>query len=403
MGKPALEVADIFRLHGPAYRDTHGGKLSAMQHRVMRAIEICRTAVLGGHVEECDRCGHRRIHYNSCRNRHCNQCQSLARAQWLEKHRAQLLPVPYFHVVFTVPNPIASLALHNKSVLYGILFHAAAQALRRIAGDPKHLGAKIGFLAVLHSWGQNLQHHPHVHYVVPGGGLSLDNRRWIACRANFFLPVRALSRLFRGRFLYCLRQAQAEGKLQFRGSLERLGDPGAFAALVQSCRKIEWVAYAKPPFGGPEQVLDYLGRYTHRVAISNDRRVGLEDGRVTFRWKDYQAGNKQKLMTLDAGEFIRRYLLHVLPRGFVRIRHFGWLANAQREQKLALCRKLLGVEEPAEQPQEAAADALETSSTSLMAAFFAICPACGQGRMVLIEVLGPMRAPCQPVPAIDSS
>jgi hypothetical protein len=402
MGKPALEVADIFRLHGPAYREAHGGMMSSMQRRVMRAIEICRTAVLGGHVEECDCCGHRRIRYNSCSNRHCNKCQSLARAKWLEKHRAQLLPVPYFHVVFTVPGPIASVALHNKRVGYGILFQAAAATLRRIAADPRHLGAKIGFLAVLHSWGQNLQHHPHVHCVVPGGGLSLDGRRWIGCRRNFFLPVRVLSRLFRALFLHGLQKAHAEGKLKFRGSLKRLSDPGGFAALLKTCRKIEWVVYAKPPFGSPEQVLDYLGRYTHRVAISNDRLVNLQNGKVTFRWKDYRSGNKQKLMTLDAGEFIRRYLLHVLPRGFVRIRHFGWLANAQREQKLALCRKLLGVE-PAEVPQQASGDALETSNASLVAASFTICPVCGQGRMVVIEVMGPIGAPRQPVPAIDSS
>jgi hypothetical protein len=402
MCKPALEVADIFRLHGPAYREAHGGVMSSMQRRVMRAIEICRTAVLGGHVEQCDRCGHRRIRYNSCGNRHCNKCQSLARAKWLEKHRAQLLPVPYFHVVFTIPGPIASLALHNKRVCYGILFHASAQTLRRIAADPKHLGAKIGFLAVLHSWGQNLQHHPHVHCVVPGGGLSLDGRRWISCRPNFFLPVRVLSRLFRGVFLYCLQQAHAEGKLEFRGPLERLGDPGAFAALMKTCRRMEWVVYAKPPFGGPEQVLDYLDRYTHRVAISNNRLIHLQDGRVTFRWKDYRAGNKQKVMTLDAGEFIRRYLMHVLPLGFVRIRHFGSLANTHCEQKLALCRELLGVKQP-EQQQQASAEALETSSASLMAASFSICPACRQGRMAVIELIYPMRASHQPAPAIDSS
>jgi hypothetical protein len=402
MGKGALEVADIFRLHGPAYRAAHGGMMSSMQRRVMRAIEICRTAVLGGHVEECDRCGHRRIRYNSCGNRHCNKCQSLARARWLEKHRTQLLPVPYFHVVFTVPGPIASLALHNKRVGYGILFHAAAQALHRIAADPKHLGARIGFLAVLHSWGQNLQHHPHVHCVVPGGGLSLDGRRWIGCRPNFFLPVRVLSRLFRGVFLHCLQQAHAEGKLEFRGRLEPLGDPGAFAALMKTCRRMEWIVYAKPPFGGPEQVLDYLGRYTHRVAISNNRLIGLEDGRVTFRWKDYRAGNKQKLMTLQAAEFIRRYLLHVLPSGFVRIRHFGWLANTHREQKLTLCRELLGIKQN-EERQEASAEALETSSASLIHESLTICPACRQGRMAAIEVIYPMRAPYQPAPAIDSS
>ena len=402
MQKPALEVADIFRLHGPAYREAHGGRMSSMQRRVMRAIEICRTAVLGGHVEECDRCGNRRIRYNSCGNRHCNKCQSLARAKWLEKHRAQLLPVPYFHVVFTVPGPIASLALQNKRVCYGILFQAAARALRRIAADPKHLGAKIGFLAVLHSWGQNLQHHPHAHCVVPGGGLSLDGRRWIGCRPNFFLPVRVLSRLFRGVFLHCLQQAHAAGKLDFRGSLERLADPGAFAALMKTCRRMEWVVYAKPPFGGPEQVLDYLGRYTHRVAISNERLIRLQDGRVTFRWKDYRAGNKQKLMTLEAEEFIRRYLLHVLPRGFVRIRHFGWLANTHREQKLALCRKLLGVEQP-EQQREASAENAGDFQRKPDRRILTICPACRQGRMVVIEIIYPMRAPYQPAPAIDSS
>jgi len=402
MGKPALEVADIFRLHGPAYREVHGGVMSSMQRRVMRAIEICRTAVLGGHVEECGRCGHRRIRYNSCGNRHCNKCQCLARAKWLEKHRAQLLPVPYFHVVFTVPGPIASLTLQNKRVGYGILFQAAARALRRIAADPRHLGARIGFLAVLHSWGQNLQHHPHVHCVVPGGGLSLDGRRWIRCRPNFFLPVRVLSRLFRAVFLHCLQQAHDAGKLKFRGSLERLGAPGAFAALMKTCRRMEWVVYAKPPFGGPEQMLDYLGRYTHRVAISNERLIRLQDGRVTFRWKDYKQPNKQKLMTLEAGEFIRRYLMHVLPLGFVRIRHFGWLANTHREQKLALCRKLLGVEPP-EKQQEASAENADTSSAGLTGESLTICPACRQGHMVVIEIIYAMRAPYQPAPAIDSS
>jgi hypothetical protein len=274
--------------------------------------------------------------------RHCNKCQSLARAKWLAKHNTQLLPVSYFHVVFTVPDPIAALALQNKKVVYGILFRAAAAALRRIAADPKHLGAKIGFLAVLHTWGQNLQHHPHLHCVVPGGGLSPDGRRWVACRNRFFLPVRVLSRLFRGLFLHGLKEAYTAGKLRLHGSLQPLADPESFKTRLKDCRKIEWVVYSKPPFGGPEQVMDYLGRYTHRVAISNDRLVRLEDGKVTFRWKDYRQGNKQKLMTLKAEEFIRRFLLHVLPRGFVRIRHFGFLANCHRETKLALCRELLG-------------------------------------------------------------
>jgi hypothetical protein len=402
MGKPALEVADIFRLHGPAYREAYRGMTSSMQRRVMHAIEVCRTAVLGGHVEECDRCAHRRIHYNSCGNRHCNKCQSLARAKWLEKHREQLLPVPYFHVVFTVPAPISPIALQNQRVVYGILFHAAAEALRCIAGDAKHLGARIGFLAVLHTWGQNLLHHPHLHCVVSGGGLSADGRRWIRCRDHFFLPVRVLSRLFRRIFLHCLHEARAAGKLHFQGSLQKLGDADAFANLMKTCRRVEWVVYAKPPFGGPAQVLDYLGRYTHRVAISNDRLIRLEDGKVTFRWKDYQAGNKQKCMTLDAEEFIRRFLLHVLPAGFVRIRHFGWLANAQRRQKLALCRKLLGVEQP-EAGYQACAENSGTACAALSLASFTICPACGQGRMTLIETIYPMRILQQPTPAIDSS
>jgi hypothetical protein len=402
MGRPALELADIFRLHGPAYREAYRGMINSMQRRVMRAIAVCRTAVLGGHVEKCDHCGHRRIHYNSCGNRHCNKCQSLARAKWLEKHRAQLLPVPYFHVVFTLPAAISSLALQNQRLVYGILFRAAAQTLRRIAADPKHLGARIGFLAVLHTWGQNLQHHPHLHCVVPSGGLSSDGRRWIRGRAHFFLPVRVLSRLFRGVFLQGLQEAQAAGKLRFHGSLQKLGDADAFAHRIQTCRRIEWVVYAKPPFGGPEQVLDYLGRYTHRVAISNNRLISLENGKVTFRCKDYQAGNKQKRMTLDAGEFIRRFLLHVLPAGFVRIRHYGWLANAQRRQKLALCRELLGVEQP-EKEQQTSAENLGEAGKRLTAASFMICPACGQGRMVVIDIIDPTGSLREPMPAIDSS
>jgi hypothetical protein len=292
--------------------------------------------------------------------------------------------------------------LQNRKVVYCILFHAAAEALRRIAADAKHLGARIGFLAVLHTWGQNLLHHPHLHCVVPGGGLSADGCRWIPCRNGFFLPVRVLSRLFRGLFLHGLQQAHAAGALQFHGSLQKLGEADAFATLMKSCRKIEWVVYAKPPFGGPKQVLDYLGRYTHRVAISNDRLVRLEDGKVTFRWKDYRDGNKQKLMTLDANEFIRRYLLHVLPQGFVRIRHFGWLANSQRRQKLALCRKLLGVE-PTETDPEARAEDSGTASEGPDPASFLVCPACGRGLMVVIEVMAPIRTLDEPTPAMDSS
>jgi Putative transposase/Transposase zinc-binding domain len=398
MGRPALEVAEIFRIHGPAYREAQGNAMSSPQRRVMRAIEICRTAVLGGHVDQCDRCGHRRISYNSCANRHCNKCQSLARAKWLAKHSAQLLPVSYFHVVFTVPDQIAAIALQNKRVVYGILFRAAAAVLRRIAADPQHLGAKIGFLAVLHTWGQNLQHHPHLHCVVPGGGLSPDGRRWISCRNRFFLPVRVLSRLFRGLFLYALKEAYAAGKLGFQGSLQPLTAPERFKTALKGCRKVEWVVYSKPPFGGPQQVLDYLGRYTHRVAISNDRLVRLEDGKVTFRWKDYRQGNKQKLMTLKAEEFIRRFLLHVLPRGFVRIRHFGFLANCHRETKLSLCRELLGVHQVDPQPTSTVGD-WKTLYESLTGQSLTLCPACHQGQMVTVEILPPQKQPQE----IDSS
>jgi hypothetical protein len=400
MGRPALEVADVFRLHGPAYRDAHGDSMTCAQRRVMRAIEICRTAALGGHVDQCDHCGHRRISYNSCGNRHCNKCQSLARVKWLEKHRAQVLPVPYFHVVFTIPGQIASIALQNKKVVYSNLFRATAETLRRIAADPKHLGAKIGFLAVLHTWGQNLQHHPHIHCVVPGGGLSIDDRHWLHRHDGFFLSVRVLSRLFRGLFLHYLEQAYASGKLKFHGSLQPLADPQTFKALVKTCWKIEWVVYSKPPFGGPDQVLDYLGRYTHRVAISNNRLVSLCGGKVTFRWKDYKNRNKQKLMTLEAGEFIRRFLLHVLPAGFVRIRHFG--ANPHRQHKLALCRELLGVPQSDEQ-QLSGPENSKPSYGNLASQFLTICPACQLGYMFVIEIIPPIRAKHEPAFAIDSS
>lgn len=398
MGRPALEVADIFRIHGPAYREAHGRAMSSAQRRVMRAVEICRTAVLGGHVDQCDRCGHQRISYNSCANRHCNKCQSVARAKWLAKHGAQLLPVPYFHVVFTVPDKIAAIALQNKSVVYSLLFRAAAATLRRIAADPKHLGAKIGFLAVLHTWGQNLLHHPHVHCVVPGGGLSPDGSRWVACRNGFFLPVRVLSRLFRGLFLHGLKQAYAAGKLQFHGSLQPLVDPEGFKTVLRGCRKIDWVVYSKPPFGGPAQVLDYLGRYTHRVALSNDRLVRLQDAKVTFRWKDYRQGNKRTLMTLTAEEFIRRFLLHVLPSGFVRIRHFGFLANRHRQAKLALCRRLLGVPQ-ADPQQPSTPQHWKTLYETWTGESLTRCPVCHQGHMVMVQILPPQERPL----GIDSS
>jgi hypothetical protein len=307
--RSALEVADVFRRHGAAYREAHAGHLSRGQRRVMGAIETCRSAALGGHVKQCNGCGELRIAYNSCRNRHCPKCQGLARAQWLADRRSELLPVPYFHVVFTVPAPIAEIALHNKAVVYGILFTAAAETLRVIAAGPRHLGAEIGLVAVLHTWGQNLHHHPHVHCVVPGGGPSADRSRWISCRPGFFLPVKVLSRLYRRLFLTRLQAAFDAGQLRFFGDLVSLAAPAAFAAWLRPLRAIRWVGYPKRPFGGPEQVRDYLGRYTHRVAIANSRLVGLAEGRVSFRWKDYRHHDKQKVMTLAADEFIRRFLL----------------------------------------------------------------------------------------------
>ena len=379
-----LEVAQIFRQHAPDYRQTHAETLSRGQRRVMSAIERCRTAALGGHVERCDACGHQRIAYNSCRNRHCPKCQSLARAQWLEDRQAELLEVEYFHVVFTVPEPIATLAYQNKKLLYDILFHASAEALRTIAADPKHLGAEIGFLSILHTWGQNLLHHPHVHCVVPGGGMSPDGSHWIACRPGFFLPVRVLSRLFRRLFLQALQKRFEAGELQFFSSLDALRDKAAFAAYLAAARQPEWVVYAKAPFGGPAQVLRYLGRYTHRVAISNNRLVSLEDGRVAFLWKDYQHGAAKRVMNLDAEEFIRRFLLHVLPEGFQHIRSYGFLANRYRETKLTLCRELLGTPAPAcDEPREKLdyRDRYE----SLTGVSLRDCPVCRRGHMVCIE------------------
>ena len=321
MDRPKWEVADVFRRYGEAYRQQHGASMSAAQRRVMTAIEVCRTAVFGGHLERCDQCGYERNAFNSCRDRHCPKCQSLARAQWIKDRQAELLEVPYFHVVFTVPEEIAAIAFQNKAVAYGILFRATSETLRTIAADPHHLGAEIGFFAVLHTWGQNLQHHPHLHCVVPGGGLSPDGQRWVSCRPGFFLPVRVLSRLFRRLFLESLQKAFDSGKLRFFGALEPLRERPAFAQLLLRAKDSEWVVYAKRPFAGPQQVLDYVGRYTHRVAISNNRLLDIENDQVRFQWEDYRNGAQVKVMTLSADEFIRRFLLHVLPNGFQRIRY----------------------------------------------------------------------------------
>jgi len=386
-----LEVADIFHHHGEAYRQTHKGHLGRTERRVMGAIEVCRTAVLGGHVERCEDCSLTRVAYNSCRNRHCPKCQGLARAEWLAERQAELLPVQYFHVVFTVPAPVAQIAFQNKATAYNILFSAAHAALATIAADPRHLGAGIGAISVLHSWGQNLHYHPHIHCIVPGGGLSPDDTRWIACRKDFFLSVRVLSRLFRRLFLAKLRAAFESRKINFFGDLAELADPGSFAQHLASLRKIDWVVYAKRPFGGPEQVLAYLGRYTHRVAIANSRLLALTDGHVSFRWRDYRHRNKNKVMTLSANEFIRRFLLHTLPDGFHRIRHYGFLANGHRAAKLDLIRKILLVEPPA--PAPVVTDYRERHK-QLTGHALDICPCCG-GYMKLIGDL-PRSSPIKP-------
>ena len=386
MSRAKVEVADVFRQYGQSYRLQHGAELSTAQRRVMTAIEICRTAALGGHVEQCDQCSHQQVCYNSCRCRHCPKCQSLARAQWLEDRRSELLNTQYFHVVFTVPTEVGAIAYQNKGQVYSILFRAAAETLRTIAADPKHLGAEIGFFAVLHTWGQNLLHHPHLHCVVTGGGISPDGSRWVSCRPGFFLPVRVLARLFRRRFLEYLEQAFADGKLKFFSSLEPLRDPHAFRQYLAPVRQAEWVVYAKPPFAGPEQVLDYVGRYTHRVAISNNRLQAIEDGKVRFHWKDYRHHNRQKTMTLSAEEFIRRFLLHVLPNGFQRIRYYGFLGNRHRERKLAHCRQLLSMPQapmPASKTLKDYRDRYEDLTGSSLRK----CPICHRGLMVVVEVL----------------
>jgi hypothetical protein len=381
--RPPLEVADIFRQHGYDFRLTH--PLSPEQRRVMRAIERCRTAALGGHIDQCDTCGHQRIAYNSCRNRHCPKCQSLAKARWLEARLSDLLPVEYFHVVFTLPEQLAAVALQNKRVVYNLLFSAAAETLRTIAADPRHLGAEIGFLAVLHTWSQTLRHHPHLHCVVPGGGLSVDGERWLSCRQGFFLSVNVLARLFRRLFLQGLERAYEKGELTFHGTSAFLTKPLAFNRLLRSLRTREWWVYAKPPFGGPEQVLAYLGRYTHRVAISNHRLLSFKDGQVTFSWKDYAHGQRQSLMTLSTDEFIRRFLLHVLPPGFQRIRQFGLLANRRRGQQLARCRQLLGSATPAPDPLPADYKSLYQTVTGES---LEQCPACRTGHMKFAAPLG---------------
>ena len=384
MDRVPLTVAEVFRRYGDTYRDQAPAALSTAQRRVMTAIALCRTAALGGHVEQCDRCGHRRVWYNSCRNRHCPSCQALARAAWIEQRRADLLPTEYFHVVFTVPRAIAEIAYQNKAVVYGLLFRAAAETLRTIAADPTHLGATIGFFAVLHTWGQTLVHHPHLHCVVPGGGIALDGSRWVSCRPGFFLSVRVLSRLFRRVLLTSVQEAFDTGRLHFAGSLQHLGDQHRFAEHLRPARQTEWVVYAKPPFAGPDQVLDYVGRYTHRIAIANQRLLDLQEGQVCFRYTDYRHASRQKTMTLAATEFIRRVLLHVLPSGFHRIRYYGFLANCTRQQKLAQCRQLLRTPPPPAADAPASIDYRDRYE-ALTGRSLRQCPRCHQGAMHVVD------------------
>ncbi len=382
MARPPLEVADIFRAHGPAWRRAQAGHLSLGQLKVMSAIERCRSAALGGHVLRCQGCGHIQIAYNACRNRHCPKCQATAARAWLEDRQAELLPVDYYHVVFTLPGPISDIAYQNKSVLYNLLFKAAAETLLTIATDPKHLGARIGVTMVLHTWGSAMTHHPHVHCIVPGGGLSADATSWIACKPGFFLPVRVLSRLFRRLFLEKLSAAHQARELEFFGEHTPLAEAKAFADWLKPLRQLEWVVYAKRPFAGPAAVLAYLSRYTHRVAIANSRLVAFDERGVTFKWKDYRNKGRyqHKIMTLNTDEFIRRFLIHVLPSGFHRIRHYGLSANAQRRENLVRARELLA----SPMPEDATDEAVHGDGPDTPAYSPYVCPDCG-APMIIID------------------
>lgn len=385
------EVADVFRSHGAEYLKTWGSRTSPAQRRVLRAISLCRTVTLGGHKRRCDRCGHEEISYNSCRDRHCPKCQGPARARWLDARQKDLLDVPYFHVVFTLPDRLSPLALQNKRLLYGLLFRTVRETLLTIAQDPKHLGAEIGFLALLHTWGQPLNHHSHIHCLVPGGGLSPLRDKWIPCSKDFLLPVRVLSRLFRRKFLNHLALLYNSGDLTLEGNLTPLRDPPNWQRLLTDLTASDWVVYAKPPFGGPQQVLKYLARYTHRVAISNRRLLTLTDGKVNFEWTDYAHGNRKRVMSLGAVEFIRRFLMHVLPPGFMHIRYYGFLANRMKETKLALARQLL-----ADRPSSHTSTS-ETSSPTTGDSdkdyHPQICPACKKGQLILVETFRPDTQP----------
>lgn len=384
-GSSDLEVAHIFRLHGEAFRQKH--KLCRVQLQAMRAIEDCRTAVLGGHLYRCEECGSEKNVYNSCRNRHCPKCQSLDKERWLEKRRDELLPVPYFHVVFTLPEELNVPALGNPEVIYDLLFHSASETLLEIAADPKHLGARLGILAVLHSWGQTLVLHPHLHCIVPGGGPSLDGERWMAAEERFLLPVRVLAPVFRGKFLAGLKDLYQEGRLSLTGGAEKLRDPFEFLSLLDRLYKKSWWVYSKPPFGGPEQVLKYLARYTHRVALANHRLVGLADGKVAFTYKDYSQDGRQRQMMLPAEEFIRRFLLHILPHRFVRIRYYGLFANRHRDQQLERCRALLGAAPASAVPESDEREDWESVYQRVTGKDPTLCGHCGNGHLRLVKEL----------------
>lgn len=380
-----LEVADIFREYGGEYRKSH--KLPLRMHKAMNAIEDCRTASLGGHVDECENCGHIKISYNSCRNRHCPKCQGLAREKWLKQQKRFLLPTHYFHIVFTIPDIINQLALRNQRELYSILFKSSSETLLELCSDKKYLGAKTGFISILHTWGQNLMDHPHIHCIVPGGGLSPDEKSFISSREKFFIPVKVMSSLFKGKFLAYLKKSYNEKKLKFNGTIEPLKSRHEFQVLIDKLYNTDWVVYCKPPFKSPEYVLEYLGRYTHRVAISNSRIVGIKDHKVTFKWRDYKDGNKEKHMTLDASEFIRRFLLHILPDNFVKIRHYGILSNRNRRQKINLCKRYLCEDEQEQSPEES--EILEDIVLRLTGIDINLCPCCSKGRMVRKTELDP--------------
>ena len=384
--KHSLEVADVFRAFGPAYREAH--ELPLRHLRAMRAIEICRTAELGGHLDQCDHCGTVRISYNSCRNRHCPKCQCLEKERWLEARQKDLLPTSYFHVVFTLPEGLRSLALRNQKVIYSLLFKAVSETLTELARDSKHLGAEIGFMAILHTWSQTLIHHPHLHCLVTGGGLSLDGERWFRSKKDFFIPVKVLSSLFRGKFLDGLKKENEAGGLRFPGQIEELKEAPAFKRFLTNLYHQAWVVYCKPPLKHPEKVVDYLGRYTHRVALSNDRLVKMEDNRVTFRWRDSADNDKIKLLTLEAFEFIRRFLLHVLPSQFVKIRYYGILSHRSRKGKLLRCKNLLGVLIP-EESKQVLKETWQDLLTRITGIDPRVCPYCGKGKMIQKETLPP--------------